>query len=175
MAPSEKSQNSLQLAGIIDESIVDGPGLRFVIFTQGCQHFCPGCQNPSTHPLTGGTWYEINDLVNMYRENPLLAGMTFSGGEPFLQAKPLSQLAKEVHSLGGDIVTYTGYVYEDLKKLAQTDCSIGELLAETDLLIDGPYIEGKRDLELLFRGSQNQRLLDRAARAQIDANMDFKA
>ena len=170
MATSEHSNTSLPLAGIVEESIVDGPGLRFVLFTQGCEHHCPGCQNPATHPLTGGTWYEIADLLQMYKENPLLAGMTFSGGEPFLHAKVLSQLAHEVHKLKGSIVTYTGYIYEDLKRMAkeEPDQGIAELLAETDLLIDGPYIEAERNLELLFRGSQNQRLLDREARAQLD-------
>ena len=157
----------LTLAGIEEESIVDGPGLRFVLFTQGCPHHCKGCQNPQTHPFEGGQIYSLEELLKRYDENPLLAGMTFSGGEPFAQAEPLSELAACIHARGGTVVTYTGYTYEALRS---GHCQAWEkLLQATDLLIDGPYVEELRDLDLLFRGSSNQRLLDKKSRAELDA------
>ncbi|MCR5813729.1 MAG: anaerobic ribonucleoside-triphosphate reductase activating protein [Desulfovibrio sp.] len=166
------SEPILTLAGIEEESIVDGPGLRFVVFTQGCPHHCKGCQNPQTHPFEGGKAYSIEDLLSCYDENPLLDGMTFSGGEPFAQAEALAVLAEGVHKRGGTIVTYTGYTYETLRQRIHHDgdCHHWQhLLDETDLLIDGPYVEKLRDLDLLFRGSSNQRLLDKKSRALLDA------
>ncbi|MFG6376657.1 MAG: radical SAM protein [Desulfovibrio sp.] len=159
----------LRLAGLEEESIVDGPGLRLTVFTQGCRHACPGCHNPRTHALDGGTLQSLAEILEIYRENPLLRGMTFSGGEPFLQAAPLVLLAGEVHCLGGDVVCYTGYYYETLRKLAASGADdVGNLLDAVDLLIDGPYIESLRNLELLFRGSSNQRILDRQAMRKLD-------
>lgn len=150
---------SLHLSGLVGESTVDGPGLRMTIFTQGCPHHCPGCHNPATHPQEGGITYTIPDLLSLYRENPILSGITFSGGEPFLQARALAVLASQVHRMGGDIVTYTGYTLEQLLDLIATTSEVGWLLAETDLLIDGPFVLAKASMELPFRGSSNQRLL----------------
>lgn len=159
----------LRLAGLEEESIVDGPGLRLTVFTQGCRHACPGCHNPHTHALDGGKLWTLAEILEIYRENPLLRGITFSGGEPFLQPGPLVLLANEVHCLGGDVVCYTGYYYEDLRRLANSgDEKVGNLLDAVDLLIDGPYIESLRNLELLFRGSSNQRILDRQAMRELD-------
>lgn len=158
----------LRLAGLEEESIVDGPGLRLTIFTQGCPHQCKGCHNPETHDFNGGRFYSLTHILGLYDENPLLQGITFSGGEPFAQAGVLALLAKAVHERGGDVVTYTGYTYEYLMQTIQNNAQVAEnwtsLLNQTDLLIDGPYIEELRDLELLFRGSSNQRVLDRATR-----------
>ncbi|WP_195269288.1 anaerobic ribonucleoside-triphosphate reductase activating protein [Eubacterium sp. 1001713B170207_170306_E7] len=148
----------LQINNCIQESIVDGPGLRFVIFTQGCPHRCPGCHNPQTHQRTGGTFVETEMLFSQIMENPLLQGVTFSGGEPFLQPAPLADLAQKLHSNGLDVVTYTGYTLEKLK--AMKDKGIDALLRETDLLIDGPFQFEKRDLTLPFRGSRNQRVIE---------------
>ena len=160
---------SLRLSGIVEESIVDGPGLRFVLFTQGCPHGCKGCHNPETHSLEGGFIRGVDELLALYGENPLLAGVTFSGGEPFLQAAALCAVAERVRARGGDVVTYTGYTYESLLARAERgDASeIARLLELTDLLIDGPYLEALRDLDLPFRGSSNQRLLDREQRRQL--------
>ena len=157
----------LRLAGIVEDSIVDGPGLRLTIFTQGCPHDCPGCHNPETHPFNGGSVYSLDELVARYRENPLLAGVTFSGGEPFLQARPLALLASRIHALGGTVITYTGFVFENLAERARTDAAIAALLDATDLLIDGPYIAALRSLDIAWRGSSNQRLLDRELRARL--------
>lgn len=153
--------HQLRLSGIVEESIVDGPGLRFVIFTQGCPHQCPGCHNPKTHPFTGGFVASIDAIFRQFQENPLLNGITFSGGEPFMQVASLVKLAKMVNSIGKHITIYTGYVFENLLKMSKHNPIITELLSFTDLLIDGPFLVSQKNLELSFRGSSNQRLLDR--------------
>lgn len=149
----------IRVSGLEEESIVDGPGFRFAIFVQGCPHHCPGCHNPQTHPFEGGTWMMQDELLQKIRENPLLSGVTFSGGEPFCQAQALAQLGQKVHAMEKNVVTYSGYTYEQLQEMAKTQSEIAALLAETDTLIDGPYIEAERDLELQFRGSRNQRII----------------
>lgn len=150
--------NKLRIAGLVEESIVDGEGIRFVIFTQGCPHHCPGCHNPATHSFEGGTLVNIKEIYERIKENPLLQGVTFSGGEPFMQASTLFELGKKIKELGLDLTVYTGFVYEELieKKLPGAD----ELLSITDVLIDGPYVESERDLTLKFRGSKNQRIIN---------------
>lgn len=146
----------LRIAGVVGDSIVDGPGLRLTVFTQGCPHRCPGCHNPQTHDFSGGYDATVEELFAQYRENPLLRGVTLSGGEPFCQPAPLAELARLVHGVGGDVFCYTGYTYEQL--LERDDAA--PLLAEVDVLIDGPFLLAERDLTLRFRGSANQRLLD---------------
>ncbi len=148
----------LQIAGVIKESIVDGPGIRYTVFTQGCPHHCPGCHNPQTWPFEGGETTTPEKLFEDFRQNPLLKGVTFSGGEPFCQPAPLWELAKLVHSVGKDVTVFTGYTYEQLLDLHNPD--VDGLLGETDVLIDGPFIEAQKNLELAFRGSENQRVID---------------
>lgn len=149
----------VKISGIIDESIVDGYGIRFVIFTQGCPHHCPECHNPQTHDFDGGKTVDINDLFSQINENPLLKGVTFSGGEPFCQPQPLSELADRLHrETKLDITVYTGYTLEQLQ--AMSDPSVARLLKETDILIDGLFIAEQKDLTLTFRGSRNQRIID---------------
>ena len=148
----------LQVSGIVKESIVDGKGIRTTVFTQGCPHHCPGCHNPQTHPFEGGTEIDTSEIFEEFRQNIILKGITFSGGEPFCQPAPLAELAKQVHSIGKDVTVYTGYTYEQL--LAMDDPAVRDLLAETDVLIDGPFIEARKNLELVFRGSENQRVID---------------
>lgn len=154
------SIRSLRINGIIQESIVDGPGIRYVIFVQGCPHHCPGCHNPQTHDFEGGTDADTEEILSEIRENPLLRGVTFSGGEPFCQPSVLARMARTVHAEGLDVVTYTGYLYEQLEEMAARDKEIENLLKETDILIDGPFLIAERDLSLLFRGSRNQRILN---------------
>jgi len=151
----------LRISGIEPESIVDGPGFRYAIFTQGCPHACLGCHNPETHPFEGGTWMTVEELLAAIRKNPLLAGATFSGGEPFCQCKPLVALAEGVHNLGKTVVCYTGYTLEQLVEKGKKEPAVLALLQSVDTLIDGPYIEAERDLTLSFRGSANQRVLTR--------------
>lgn len=152
------SAAKLQVAGLEPESIVDGPGIRLAVFVQGCPHKCPGCHNPQTHPFKGGTEMAVEDIFARFKRNPLLKGVTLSGGEPFCQAEALAELARLVHSARKDVVVYTGYTYEDLA--ASGDPAVQALLSETDLLVDGPFIEEQKDLDLHFRGSGNQRLID---------------
>ena len=149
----------LRLSGVISESIVDGPGFRYVVFTQGCPHGCPGCHNPQTHDFNGGTLIDPLTLLPEIDENPLLAGVTFSGGEPFVQPEALLPLAREIKARGLHLLIFSGYTYEQLTDLMTTREAVGELLKLCDTLIDGPYIEEQRDLTLQFRGSANQRIL----------------
>ena len=149
---------SLRISGIVDDSVVDGEGYRFTIFTQGCPHACPGCHNPQTHDREGGYLVDTDDLYRQICENPLLSGVTFSGGEPFLQPQPLAELARKLQTRGLNITTYTGYTLEELQRLQSL--AINELLDVTDILIDGPFLLAERDLTLAFRGSHNQRIID---------------
>lgn len=152
----------LRLAGIIEESIVDGPGLRMTVFVQGCHQDCPGCQNPETHAMNGGTWKSAEDVLNLFKADPLLCGITFSGGEPFLQPAPLLWLAKHVHALGKNVISFSGYTLGQLLLMGTQKRAILELIDELDALVDGPYIQSLRSIDLLYRGSSNQRYLERA-------------
>ena len=149
----------IRIAGTISESIVDGPGIRFVVFCQGCFHGCPGCHNPETHDPHGGYLITVDELWKQIRQRKLLKGVTFSGGEPFLQAAPLVELAEKVKGAGLDLVVYTGYLFEELLALAEKKPEIYRLLELTDILIDGPFLINQRDLNLIYRGSRNQRLI----------------
>lgn len=152
----------LQLSGVISESIVDGPGFRYVVFTQGCPHGCPGCHNPQTHDFNGGTLIDPLTLLPEIDENPLLAGVTFSGGEPFCQPEALLPLAQEIKARGLHLLIFSGYTYEQLQAISASSEATAQLLRLCDTLIDGPYIEEQRDLTLQFRGSANQRVLQLA-------------
>lgn len=157
-------RDTLRLAGVVRESIVDGPGLRFTVFAQGCPHHCIGCHNESTHDFKGGNLTEIETILTEIDKNPLLSGVTFSGGEPFCQAEGFCMLARKVKDRGLHIVAFSGYTYEELMDMAERPdpegACVKELLDLTDLLIDGRFDLSLRDLTLCFRGSQNQRLID---------------
>lgn len=148
----------LRIAGVVRESVVDGPGLRYVVFAQGCPHRCPGCHNPETWDPAGGYEILLEELVADIILNPLLAGVTFSGGEPFLQAASFAALGVVLREKGFNIVTYTGYTFEEL--LRMPDEGVQDLLAATDILIDGPFLLAERDLTIPFRGSRNQRIIN---------------
>lgn len=147
----------LRIAGTIGESIVDGPGFRYVIFTQGCPHHCPGCHNPETHDFSGGTELDSDTLAADILKNPLLTGVTFSGGEPFCQAEGLCAVAEALNGKK-QLMAYTGYTFEQL--MESNDPWVRKLLEHLTLLVDGPFIESEKGLELRFRGSQNQRVLN---------------
>ncbi|MDD4079954.1 MAG: anaerobic ribonucleoside-triphosphate reductase activating protein [Eubacteriales bacterium] len=149
----------IRISGTVMDSIVDGPGLRFTVFTQGCPHRCPGCHNPETHDPLGGRIADTEDLLARMRENPLLSGLTLSGGEPFAQPEACLALALAARALGLDVWVYSGYTYEELLKRGG---AARELLTACDVLVDGPFIMDQRSLELSFRGSRNQRLIDLA-------------
>jgi len=151
-------EGTLRIAGQARESIVDGPGIRYTVFTQGCPHHCPGCQNPQTHDFAGGQDISLDKLLEDICRNPLVSGVTFSGGEPFSQPGPLATLAQELKKRRRHIMVYTGYTFEELLKL--NDPAVKQLLSFTDLLVDGRYVAAKRNLNLRFRGSSNQRILN---------------
>ncbi len=149
----------LRISGVVEESIVDGPGFRYVIFTQGCPHGCPGCHNPQTHDFNGGTLIDPLSLLSEIDKNPLLSGVTFSGGEPFVQPEALLPLAQKIKERGLHLLIFSGYTYEQLMELSRKNQAVSRLLQLCDTLIDGPYLEAERDLTLQFRGSANQRIL----------------
>ena len=153
-------KDTIRIAGVVRESIVDGPGLRFAVFTQGCAHHCPECQNPETWDFDGGYECEIDKIINAMDENPLLDGITMSGGDPLYQAEASYSLCSKVKEKGLNVVVFTGYTYEELMELEKKDPWIEKLLSVTDILIDGRYEKDKRDLTLIFRGSSNQRVID---------------
>ena len=149
--------SNLRLAGIVNDSITDGPGIRLVVFVQGCPHKCIGCHNQHTHDFAGGYDQNSSEILEMIDNNPLLSGVTFSGGEPMCQAKALLDLAKEVKKRKLELAIYTGYLFEDL--IRSSDEKV-ELLKLADILIDGPFIISKKSLSLKFKGSSNQRVID---------------
>ena len=151
-------ETKLQLAGRVRESIVDGPGIRYVVFTQGCPHACPGCHNRHTWPPEGGEPVEVQTLLEEISKDQLLRGVTLSGGEPFLHARPLIGLAREVRRMGLDVWLYSGYTWEEI--LQSDDPSWPALLQNVDVLVDGRYLEAQYNFSLRFRGSENQRLID---------------
>lgn len=153
-------QGIIKIAGLVEESIVDGPGVRFVVFAQGCLHRCPGCHNPHTHNPNNGYDIAIEDIVMRIRQNPLIDGVTFSGGEPFLQAGPFLKLAKRLKQFNYNILAYSGYTFEQLLEQAKTDEDVKNLLHILDVLIDGLFEKDKMDYSLKFRGSSNQRIID---------------
>ncbi|MBW4829309.1 MAG: anaerobic ribonucleoside-triphosphate reductase activating protein [Clostridiaceae bacterium] len=150
----------IRIAGIVKESIVDGPGIRLVVFGQGCKHHCQSCHNPESHSFEGGELMKIDNVIELVKENPLLDGVTLSGGDPFEQPKSFAVLAKKVKELGLNIMTYTGYTYEEI--LDNIDLVPGwkKLLYSTDILVDGKFEIDKKSLMLKFKGSSNQRIID---------------
>ena len=147
----------LELSGIVSDSIVDGPGIRTTIFSQGCPHHCEGCHNPETWDFGCGTRIPVEDIVDIVRSNPLCRGVTFSGGEPFAQAAGFARLARLLKQKGYEVASYSGYTFEDLIAGSEEQ---KQLLEQIDILIDGPFILAEKSLEIAFRGSRNQRILD---------------
>ncbi|HIS91444.1 MAG TPA: anaerobic ribonucleoside-triphosphate reductase activating protein, partial [Candidatus Alectryocaccomicrobium excrementavium] len=144
-----------RIAGIVNDSIVDGPGLRLAIFAQGCPHHCPGCHNPESHDFAGGSDMDTEKIIARMDANPLLDGITLTGGEPFEQPEACRILADAAHARGLNVWAYSGYTFEQL-------CAVPEkrrLLEACDVLVDGPFLLEERSLDLRFRGSKNQRVL----------------
>ena len=147
----------LDLSSLVTDSIVDGPGIRTTVFCQGCPHRCPGCHNPDTWEFGCGTQMPVEEIFRIIRENPLCKGVTFSGGEPFAQAEWFAKLGKLLKQAGYEVAAYSGYTFEQL--LSGTP-EQKQLLSTIDILIDGPFLQAEKSLELSFRGSRNQRILD---------------
>ena len=149
---------NIRVCGIEPESIVDGPGFRYVLFVQGCSHHCLGCHNPESWAVDAGEEMTVSDIFEEIKSNPNLRGVTFSGGEPFEQVEPLVSLAKLIKDAGLTLMSYSGYTLEELRD--RKDSATDELLNMLDMLVDGRYIEAERNLTLVYRGSENQRVID---------------
>lgn len=149
------SMKLIRISGIESESIVDGEGIQYVVFTQGCPHHCPGCHNPQTHPFGGGKLVLIEDILDdISKRKDWIDGITLSGGEPFCQIYQCALIAEKAHQMGLSVWCYTGYLFEDLYKQGI------ELLKHIDVLVDGPFVQAEKSLDLDFRGSRNQRVID---------------
>ena len=148
----------MKIFGLAQDSIVDGPGFRFACFVQGCPHGCPGCHNPDSHDPSGGREMTVEEVAAEMLGNPLTDGLTLSGGEPFAQAADCLRLAEAARSRGLSVWSYSWWTFEHLRDEG-TEAQKA-LLAEVDVLVDGPFVLAERSLTLPFRGSRNQRLID---------------
>ncbi|MBO5566300.1 MAG: anaerobic ribonucleoside-triphosphate reductase activating protein [Succinivibrio sp.] len=149
-------QTSLRIAGAVQESIVDGPGIRYTIFVQGCPFRCKGCHNPQSQPLVGGVEVNLRVLYDEIHSNVLTTGVTFSGGEPFLQPLPLAVMAQVLKKEHYSLWSYSGFTFDKLLE----DPNKVKLLQYLDVVVDGPFVLSQKSLELDFRGSRNQRIID---------------
>ena len=154
------SDTLLRIADTIQDSIVDGPGFRFVVFTQGCLRHCPECHNPHTWDPAGGKEVTVDSLYKTLSANPLTDGLTLSGGEPYLQAAACAELAQKAKSGGFNVWCYSGYTFEEIIEISKTDSGFKALIEATDVLIDGMFLIEQKSLTLKWRGSQNQRVID---------------
>ncbi|MEG2310634.1 MAG: anaerobic ribonucleoside-triphosphate reductase activating protein [Clostridia bacterium] len=153
-------EDTLRIAGVVKESIVDGPGIRYTIFTQGCPHNCPECHNPQTHDMSKGSLVSIDKIIEDISKNPLLKGVTISGGEPFLQAKQVATLLSKLDRDKLNVIVYTGFEYEKLLNNANDENKYKNLLQNCDILIDGKFNIELKSNTVAFRGSTNQRAID---------------
>ena len=163
----------IRIAGTVSESIVDGVGFRYTVFTQGCPHNCPGCHNPQTHDFEGGKLVDTDDLFNECIEDPLNKGVTFSGGEPFCQPEPLYELGRRFKERGMSLWCYSGWTWKELLQKAEMNDAVRGLLSIIDVLVDGRFILERRTLSLPFRGSGNQRLIDVPASLKEGMVIDY--
>jgi anaerobic ribonucleoside-triphosphate reductase activating protein len=150
----------LRLSGIIRESIVDGPGIRFVVFAQGCPRRCEECHNPNTWTFEGGSETTPQKIMEEIVKNPLISGVTLSGGEPFCQPEAMARLATLCRERGLNVIVYTGYLYDELLEMSKSQPAIMDFLKATDVLVDGPFVTALKSYELRFMGSSNQRAID---------------
>lgn len=154
-------EDSIRVFGTAPDSIVDGPGLRYALFVQGCSHACPGCHNPESHPAEGGTLRSVEELAEEILANKIISGITLSGGEPFEQAEACAKLARIIREHGKGVWAYSGYTFEQLLKLADEGApGVAELLSLVDVLVDGPFVQELKSFGLSWRGSSNQRIID---------------
>lgn len=160
------------------DSIVDGPGIRMVLWTQGCEHHCPNCHNPQTHDLHGGFLCDVEECIHQIMEAPLQTGLTLSGGEPFLQAEALIPIALATKKKHWSLWAYSGFTFEQL----MADSKKRSLLELLDVLVDGKFVEQLKDYRLKFKGSKNQRIIDvptslkqqRVVLSSYDTNNQFE-
>ena len=141
---------------LLTDSIVDGEGLRAVLWTQGCSHNCKGCHNPETHDFNKGVLVEVDEVKQLIKDLTLQDGITFSGGDPFFQPEPCIEIAKFAKEEGLNVWAYTGFLFEDLIKNEK----MKEFLNYVDVLVDGKFELENKSLNLKFRGSTNQRIIN---------------
>lgn len=147
----------IRIFGLANDSIVDGPGLRLAVFTQGCPHHCPGCHNPESHDFSGGEVRDTEEILAIAKDNFLLDGITLSGGDPFAQAEACTEIAMGAHAAGLNVWCYTGYTFEELLEGRE---EWKKLLEHIDVLVDGRFVLSERSLDIRFRGSRNQRIIN---------------
>ena len=150
----------IRLSGIAYESLVNGPGIRRVLYSQGCKHNCVGCFNEETHTFDSGEFRDMDEIIESIRSNPMLSGVTFSGGDPLEQAKKFTYIAKEVKENNYSVWCYTGYTFEYILEHRNGQNGWNELLRYIDVLVDGKFEEDKKDPRIKYRGSSNQRIID---------------
>lgn len=151
----------IRLAGeMTTDSIVDGKGIRSVIWCQGCIHNCPGCHNPETHSFSAGYLKDVSEVLKEISELEFQDGITLSGGDPLCQIDACLEIAKYTQELGLNVWCYTGYKMEDLLKRIEKEKKLKELLLNVDVLVDSPFILELKSFDVPFRGSKNQRLID---------------
>ena len=142
------------------DSIVDGEGIRSVIWFQGCSHNCPGCHNPETHDFKAGVEVSLKTMKKQIDELEYQTGVTFSGGDPMMQVEALYELASYVHEKGMNVWVYTGYTFEELMILADKNEMFLKAFEQIDVLVDGKFVMDLKSFDVQFRGSSNQRILD---------------
>ncbi len=147
-------------ASLQQDSIVDGEGIRTVIWTQGCSHNCKGCHNPETHDMKGGALIDVEDINQEIKKLEGQDGITFSGGDPMFQVDACLSIAKTAKLCGLNIWCYTGFTFEELLKMADKKPSLLEFLKLIDVLVDGKFILEQKSYNIKFRGSRNQRIID---------------
>ena len=155
-----KESCRLAIPTIQTDSIVDGEGIRSVVWFQGCGHACKECHNPETWDFKAGEEVLISDLKKQIDELEFQSGVTFSGGDPMYQLDALEELAKYVKEKGMNVWCYTGFTYEQLVEMSKLNPKYREVLDYIDVLVDGPFMIDLKSYNVPFRGSSNQRLID---------------
>ena len=150
----------MRIAGIVEDSIVDGRGLRVSVFTQGCPHGCEGCHNEEAQTFDGGKEMTVEEIAAIIKKNELTDGVTLTGGEPFCQPGDCAKIARAAKELGLNVWTYSGYTFEELCELSKENSEVFELLSVTDVLVDGRFVLAEKSFNVKWRGSKNQRLVD---------------
>ena len=150
----------IRLFGVANDSIVDGPGLRYSVYTQGCPHHCAGCHNPESWAFDGGQVTTLRAIISDIKSNRLIKDVTISGGDPFCQSGPVSILVQHLKRQGYCVWIYSGWKLEELEEESSDDKTIADILGNVDVLVDGRFEEDKKSLDLKWKGSSNQRVID---------------
>lgn len=151
---------NIRLSGILYESLANGPGIRRVFFSQGCKHNCPECFNPETHDFNGGFLWDMDELIEDVKSNPMIKGVTFSGGDPLEQAEKFAYMARKFKEAGLNIWSYTGYTFEYILDNLEEHPHWKDLIESIDVLVDGRFEVDNMQEGLKYIGSNNQRLID---------------